>query len=606
MSSPPPAPVAPQPADPAKLFGEATRQHQAGPLPQAERLYPQVLAARPDHAEALYLQGVLASQAGRHDLAVELIGAAIVISGSAPAYRRQLGIALEKLGRADEAAAAYEILTHLQPDSAEAWAILGVALVRANRLEEAVTAGRRAAQLKPDFVQAHANLGVALERLGRFEEAVAACREAVRLKPDFAEAHSSLGAALLKLGQIEEAAAACREAVRLRPGSADVQANLGAVLERLGRFEEAVAACREAIRLRPGHATAHSNLGAELSHLGRCDEAVACCREAVHLEPDHAEAHSNLAHALLKRGDLAEGWQEYEWRWRSGQLAHTARPFSQPQWRGEAASGRTLLIHAEQGLGDTLQFCRYAPLAAARRLRVVLEVPPPLVRLLRSLPGIAGIVPAGETLPPFDLHCPMLSLPGAFDTTPETIPGDTPYLHPDPAEALAWRARLEALPGAGPRIGLAWGGGARLQADRRRSIPPEHLAPLMEVPGVRFVSLQKGGPAAPFAFPLIDFMDEIREFADTAALMAALDLVISVDTAVLHLAGALGRKVWLLDRFDHCWRWMAGRVDTPWYPGLRIYRQPHPGDWACVIDRVALDLRGMVAAGGFGPSARGS
>jgi len=273
----------------------------------------------------------------------------------------------------------------------------------------------------------------------------------------------------------------------------------------------------------------------------------------------------------------------------------TQRDFAQPQWRGQSAEKRTLLIHAEQGLGDSLQFCRYAPLAAARGLKVVLEVQRPLVRLLRSLSGVELVVEAGGELPSFDFHCPMLSLPLALDTTLATVPSAAFYLQADRALIAAWRTRLAARPGL--RIGLAWAGRSRIHAselaavDRRRSIALDHLAPLFDLPGFQFFSLQKDDPKAPADVPLTDFMDEMEDFADTAALIANLDLVISVDTAIAHLAAALGKPVWLLNRYDSCWRWLRTREDSPWYPSLRMFRQPAAGDWRTVIERVGAELR---------------
>ena len=323
---------------------------------------------------------------------------------------------------------------------------------------------------------------------------------------------------------------------------------------------------------------------------GRLDDAVVCLRRAVELKPDFADAHGNLAIALLARGDWTEGWAEYEWRWQTPPMIMARREFAQPRWHGEAGSGQTLLVHAEQGLGNSLQFCRYAPLAAERGLRVVVEVQKPLARLLGSLPAIQGVVARGEALPHFDLHCPMLSLPRAFGTTTATIPGAPSYLHADSAKVAAWWTRLAALPRRGPRIGLAWAGSSKLRSDSRRSLAPDRLAPLFERPGAHFFSLQKDGPAAPTALPLTDFMNEMEDFADTAALVANLDLVISVDTAVAHLAAAIGKPVWMLDRFDPDWRWLAGRHGSPWYPTLRLYRQPRPGDWDGVVAAVAHDL----------------
>jgi hypothetical protein len=302
--------------------------------------------------------------------------------------------------------------------------------------------------------------------------------------------------------------------------------------------------------------------------------------------------------ALLAAGEMAEGWKEYEWRWRTPLMFAVRRRFTQPAWDG--GGGGTLLIHAEQGLGDTLQFCRYATLAAARGARVILEVQAPLVRLLRSLPGAGAVIARGEALPDFDVHAHMLSLPHIFGTTLETISAATPYLTADPADSETMRIRLGQKTGL--RVGLVWAGNSYASVpemaavDRRRSLAPEHLAPLLDIPEIDFISLQKGGKA-PAAFGLTDFMDEMRDFADTAALVENLDLVISVDTSVAHLAGALGKPVWLLNRFDAEWRWLDGRTDSPWYPGMRIFRQDKPGDWDGVIAAVAGALRGLAPAG---------
>src|SRR5208283_4054085 len=342
--------------------------------------------------------------------------------------------------------------------------------------------------------EAHHNRAVALRAIGRLDDAVAAWRTAVALRPDYADAHQDLGYALYLLGRLDEATESLRTAVALRPDSAD----------------------------------AHNDLGNLLSKQGDWDAAIASHRRAIALRPDYAEAHTDLALALLARGDLPAGWAEFEWRWRTEKLRAGRRAFAQPQWRGDAAEGRTLLIHAEQGFGDTLQFCRYAPLAAARGLRVILGVPQPLVRLLGTLAGVDQVCADTAGLPEFDLHSPMLSLPLAFRTTLATIPADVPYLHADPAQAAAWAARIAAAAqpchnGPGLRVGIVWAGNARLHQptasliDRRRSIDPQLLAPLADIPGIRFFSLQKDGPAAPAGFPLIDLMGEMGDFADTAA-----------------------------------------------------------------------------------------
>jgi hypothetical protein len=305
-------------------------------------------------------------------------------------------------------------------------------------------------------------------------------------------------------------------------------------------------------------------------------------------------------------GDLARGWAAYEWRWRTARFAARAGRFAQPPWLGaEAPAGKTILLHAEQGFGDTLQFCRYAAPVAARGARVVLEVARPLARLMATLDGVAAVVAEGDELPAFDLHCPLMSLPLAFGTTLETVPPPA-RLVPVPERVAAWQLRLAAVEGI--RVGLVWAGSSNKTypegraIDRRRSITLDHYLPLAAVAGVSFVSLQKGeaalrGAAPPPGMALLDATDGLADFADTAALVAALDLVISVDTAVAHLAGSLGKPVWILTQFDADWRWLAGRLDSPWYPTARLFRQPEIGDWASVIADVVAALRVCVGAG---------
>ncbi|MFI4983096.1 MAG: hypothetical protein ACHQIO_22320 [Nevskiales bacterium] len=332
------------------------------------------------------------------------------------------------------------------------------------------------------------------------------------------------------------------------------------------------------------------------------------------ISPDYPNAHWHESMCRLLIGDFPAGWPKYEWRWRTEVGANEKRTFAQPLWLGEQnIAGNTVLVHAEQGLGDTIQFCRYATLLANCGAHVVLEVQLPLVRLIASL-GVGTVVAFGDRLPPFDLHCPLLSLPLAFQTTLETIPAPQSYLSADPIQAEAWRRRLAPLPGR--RVGLVWAGLARrnqpdaMATDRRRSITLGHLAPLAALPGVSFISLQKGEPATqtrspPAGMQVHDFTDELADFADTAALVVGLDLVISVDTAVAHLAGALGTEVWILNRFDTCWRWLLNRDDSPWYPSARLFRQPSFGDWDSVIDRIGNELRANCAPnGGTGAALR--
>ena len=496
-------------------------------------------------------------------------------------------------GELEAAAASYRQVLALRPDIPAALNNLGMALHGLGRLNEAADCYRRAVTGAPGFAQAHNNLGVALRDQGLLEEARASSAQAIALKPDYWEAHSNLGNVLQDQGRLDAAVASYGKALRLAPDAADLHNNMGGALTALGRPEEAAVSYRRALALRPGFPEAHNSLGTALRDAGCLEEALACFRRAVALRPDYPMAHANLAMALLARGDFAAGWPEYEWRWH---LHAAARPrsFAAPQWRGEPAEGRRLLLHSEQGLGDTLQFCRYAPLAAALGFRVSLHVQHSLARLLRSLPGVEQVAGTNDPVPEHDLHCPLLSLPLAFGTAPDTIPASPAYLRADPAQQAAWQARLAGVDGL--RVGVAWAGNPRLTADRRRSIPPEQLAPLAGLRGLRLFSLQKGGPAPPASLKLVDVMAEMADFADTAALVANLDLVLSADTAVAHLAAALGRPVWLLDRFDSCWRWPAGQQGSAWYPTLKVHRQPRLGDWGAVVARVAQDLRAVSSA----------
>jgi Flp pilus assembly protein TadD len=492
-------------------------------------------------------------------------------------------------GRLGEAASLYGEVLAVQPRHPGALNLLGILASQGGRHEEAVRMIRQAVTIAPREASFHINLGLVLREAGRLEEAAVSLRSALALRPDVADAHLNLGVILAELGQADEAIRCYRQALKLRPEDADTLSNLGNLLRERGSWDEAVTCLWAALALQPGVASTHNNLGIALAEQGRLDEAVAAYRRALALADDLPEAHYNLGMALLGQGDMAAGWAEYEWRWRTRLMMAGRRGFAQPQWRGQDGAGATLLIHAEQGFGDTLQFCRYAELAAARNWRVVMEVQAPLERLLRGLAGVVEVVAHGEALPHFDVHCPMLSLPLALGTVLETIPNEAPYL----AAPAAWADRLPRME-AGIRAGLVWAGSARVHApalaalDRRRSIPLATLAPLFAVPGVKWLSLQKDGDIR--GFPLLDLMGEMTDFADTAALIANLDLVISVDTAVAHLAAAIGKPVWLLNRFDTCWRWPHRQPHSLWYPSIRIFHQPRPGDWDSVVAEVVAAL----------------
>jgi tetratricopeptide (TPR) repeat protein len=541
------------------------QHHQAGRLAEAEGIYRQVLAHHPNHPDALNLLGVLAAQSGQPGTAVDLIRHAV----------------------------------ELNPGHAEAHSNLGHVLLEVGRADEAVVACRRALQLAPGYAAAYNNLGNALGALGQTEEALAASRQAIQLQPRFAEAYHNVGNHLKSQGKLTEAADAYREAVRLKPEYAEAHNNLGIVLLEQDKVEESVAVYHQLTRLKPSYAEAHTNLGNALRRAGRPAEAIAAHRRAIELTPDIAEAHWNLGLVLLATGDLISGWQEYEWRWKAKGFPYRMRDFAQSQWRGEKLNGRTILLHAEQGLGDTIQFVRYATEVAAAGGKVILECQAELCRLLNDFPGVSQIVAAGQPLPAFDLHCPLMSLPFAFATRLESIPRSAPYLMAD-SKLQSDRARLLEDDSRRIKVGLAWAGRPTHQNDRIRSIELNTLAPLAGAKGVRFYSLQKGPAARQAGAPdaaieVVDFSDQLVDFVDTAALIANLDLVITVDTAVAHLAGAMGKPVWVLLAHLPDWRWMLDREDSPWYPTMRLFRQNAPGQWNDVIARVAECLENFVA-----------
>jgi tetratricopeptide (TPR) repeat protein len=590
------AAIAAKPYDASFHFNLANALQGLGEADKALTAYRKAISLKHDYAEAHSNLGALLGNLGRHDESLTAFNAAISLRPDYAQAHSNLSALLGMLGRYDEALTACNTALGLKPDHADAHSNLSALLRILGRFDEALTACKAAISLKPDYAEAHSNLGALLRTLGRFDEAITACNRAIGLKPGYAEAHSNLGNALRGLGRLDEALAAYNKAISLKPDYAEAHSNLASLLDTVGRFDEALTACNTAIRIQPGYAKAHENMGIVFDHLCRLEEALAAFDTAISLTPDDAGFNFNQSCALLRMGLFPKGWDQYEWRWKNRHMAGSQRHFAQPIWHGDIDAGKTLLIHAEQGFGDTLQFCRYATLAAEHGMRVNLEVPRPLVRLLGNLPGVDQVVGQGDALPHFDVHAPMMSLPRLFGTTVATIPGKTPYLRADEGAAALWRQRLSMIAGQGRRIGLVWAGNPKTHCpdlasrERRRSISPEFLAPLFKTRGLKFFSLQKDGPAAPAEFPLIDLMQEMEDFADTAALIANLDLVISVDTAVAHLAAAIGKPVWLLNRFDSCWRWLIGRRDSPWYPELRLYNQPQPGDWKPVVAEITADL----------------
>jgi tetratricopeptide (TPR) repeat protein len=500
-------------------------------------------------------------------------------------------IRLHQAGSIAEAERLYEQVLQRDPSSAHAWCCLGVIQVQRNSLDAAAISLQNALHLQPQFPEARCNLGTVYLYQGKLDQAIDCYESALRVQPNMADAHSNLGKAYLELRRYGEAEARCRRALELAPTHGDAWANLGSALQRLGRLDEALACCQRAITYQPYSPDAHLNFGAAFSALGRMREAVASFDEALRLRPGFPDAHWGRSLALLQEGDFEYGWPEYEWRWQCKPFP----PRSLPEllWDGSPLDGRTIYIYAEQGLGDTIQFVRYAPLVKQTGGRVILACHDILVPLLRSCKGIDELLPLSQLAPGFDVHAALMSLPMLCGTTLATVPADVPYLAVGEDLVEKWRRELSRLPGF--KVGIAWQGDPKHSMDALRSIPLWNFAPLARVAGVQLVSLQKGPGTDQLAepkrlFPIEDWSDRLETFLDTAAIMKGLDLVICVDSAVAHLAGALGMPVWVALRFGGEFRWLLNREDSPWYPTMRLFRQRTSGDWAGVFDRLVEAL----------------
>ena len=549
--------LAARPGDPAVTIALADVLADAERSADASHLYHLVIDAAPDAPESADAYDGLAAvlqDAGDVDRAVAASRRAVALRGDADdAYR--LGYTLEQMNRADDANAAYELAAAFRPGFAEAHAKVGTYLMRRNRPAEAAERYRTAADAGPTIAEIHCNLAQARRLAGDEDGALKSARKAIELKPDLAAAHNVLGSILQDRRRPAEALAAFQRAVSLKPDLVDAYNNIGGIMERIGRPVDAGMAYERAVAMAPTVPQFHANLGMN----------------------------------RLLRGDLTGGWAEFDYR-RADRTNPASRTFDgHPLWDGGPLGGRTVLLTAEQGMGDTIQFLRYAPMVANRGGRVIVECHPPLVPLARTVAGVADVVPLadGVALPDFDVHCPLMTLPRVFNTRLDTIPASVPYVSADPAKVAEFAAKL---PADGRRVGLAWAGNPAFAHDRARSIAPARLSPLAAA-AVQWVSLQKSSATPPPAeLKLTDVTADLHDFADTAALIASLDLVVTVDTAVAHLAGAMGKPVWVLLPAVPDWRWMLGRPDSPWYPTARLFRQTEAGDWAGVVQSVVTAL----------------
>jgi tetratricopeptide (TPR) repeat protein len=469
---------------------------------------------------------------------------------------------------------------------------------REGRLDQAELSYRKILEKNPDHGDALHLLGALCYQKRNFEEAVFYSQAALRHKTGDMDVCGNLGNALFACGRIDEAIRCFQEIIAMRGDDAGAYYNLGNAFKEKALFTDALACYEKAITIDPSMAEAHYNYGNALQDAHQSDAvAIPFYRRAIGIRPGFAEAHWNLSLALLLSGSFAEGWREYEWR-RGMREIFPPRDFRGSQWRGEPLSGKRLLLYAEQGFGDVLQFIRYARLLSGRGAEVLVECQRELVSLLSGQEGIAAVYGRGDDLPAYDCHCPILSLPGLFGTDLSNIPGEVPYLRAEDERLSYWRGRLEG-DGPGLKVGLSWAGRPTHKKDRQRSLKLMQLAPLGSVAGVTYYSLQKGDAAEesqrpPGGLRLVDYTGELVDFADTAGLVGNLDLVISVDTAVVHLAGGMGKAVWTLLPYAPDWRWLLGREDSPWYPTMCLFRQGKAGDWSEVIGRAAAELTGLV------------
>lgn len=576
------------------LLSDALEHHRSGNLAEAEQRYRQILTSDPHNFSAVHMLGVLALQVGNMTIATRMLGEATRMKPSDPAAAANLASALRQAGRLDEALNSAMAALLLKPDFRDArlnlvnvLADLGRPYDAADELEKVIQPGIPSVELRLRLI----NLRLAA---GQADVAVEAAYDLLATAPLSVAAYTNLGVALRRLNRLDQAVATYRNALTLEPDNCGLLNNLGIALQDLDQTEEAVECFRRAVTIQPETASAWLNLSLAESALMHNDKAVVAAQRAVAADPSSPPAHTALSMALLMRGDYSEGFAHYEWRSKMPDFPSPKRSFLKPSWRGEDLRGRTIVVHDEQGAGDTIQFARFVPLLSLMGARVFLECNSQLVRLFEGLEGIEGVITRFSPLPHHDYQCSLLSLPHLLGTTLGTIPASTPYIFAEPRLVQLWSKRLESSQGL--KIGLIWAGNPEFKGDRLRSPGLEAFQPLFEIPGVTFLSLQKGPGRAALQSAdwipphFIDLNDQIADFADTAAIMANLDLIVTSCTGPAHLAGALGKPTWTIIPFSPDWRWLESGERTPWYPTMRLFRQHAVGDWRAVIQQVRLEL----------------
>lgn len=576
-----------------KAIHLASEYFQAGNLKQAEHVCKKILRIQPNNADTLHLLGIICYQFRNYDSAITYMKRALQFNPyNADAYFN-LGNTFIETGQPDEAITCYQNTLQLNPNILDAYNNLGNAFMEKGKIDNAILSYQRAIQINPRVVDTYTNLGSALIKKGQFDEAISCYQKALQINPHVAIAHCNLGDAFQEKGQLDEAISCYQKALEINPYFDNPYNSLGTAFHKKGQYDLAISYYQKALQLNSDFTLAYCNMAKALHSKGQVDEAITYFQKALQLEPDLADAHVNMSLALLLSGDFKQGWREYEWRQKLRDFYK--RDFSQPFWDGSDISGLTILIHAEQGYGDTIQFIRYAPLIAQRGAKVMVECLKELASLLKNVEGIDNIIVRDEQLPEFDVHCPLLSLPLVFNTALESIPANIPYITADMILVQKWRDKIKS-DNSKLKIGLTWSGNPKHVDDQNRSCPLEIFSSFRQLNNITFYSLQKGEAAEQVKNSLeglkfFDYTEELNDFSDTAAFIENLDLIISVDTAVAHLAGALGKPVWTLLPFVPDWRWMLNREDSLWYPTMRLFRQPTLGDWKSVIDKVAEELQ---------------
>ncbi len=571
-------------------FQTAFQLHQAGQLDQAEALYRQTIANAPDSSDAIQLLGVICLQRGKFREGEAMIRHAIALRPDTPDYYKNLAEAMVQSKQWNQAIACFRQIVALEPSNHAAFFQLGVILAKYEQLGTAIEALRSAVALKPGDLNYRGTLSAMYSKANRPDLAVAELREGTRLAPEDVRCWHNLGTMLCEWGQFEEGLNAYEQALKLNPNLAAAHCNKAAALREIGRHAEAMAAVRRAAEIDPACSGVQNNLGALLCDEGKLEEGLNAWRQAVVDDRNSVHAHWNYGRLLLRLGYFAEGWEEFEWRLKFAPMKLN-RGFAQPQWDGSDPTGKTILLHAEGGFGDAIQFIRLVPSVTARGGRWFLECQPELASLFEGTAGVERIIHRGQPLPEFDVQIPLQGLPRIVEIRLDNIPNKVPYLKTPADRVQHWASRVSN--DGRPRVGLVWAGSNTAMGDKRtRSV--ELFSPLAAVDGVRFFSLQKGpdsGQTPPTGMDWADYTSELHDFSDTAALMQNLDLVITVDTSAGHLAVALGRPVWVIIPFESDFRWLAGRTDSPWYPTMRLFREPVAGDTVTPITQIVQALR---------------